>query len=63
MIVVKKLTEEIVTEAIKAYAKDEGYWLKLWQFGDNLDISVLNKRDAEFQEEWEEWNLLYLEKF
>ncbi len=51
MIVVRKLTKEIVTEAIKAYAEGEGYWLKLCQFGDELDISVLNKLDAEYREE------------
>nr|YP_010134180.1 hypothetical protein KYX03_pgp003 [Navicula veneta]QWM93670.1 hypothetical protein [Navicula veneta] len=59
-IVVKKLTKEIVTEAIEAYAKDEGYWLKLCQFGDHLDISVLNKLDATFREEC---SLFYLEGF
>lgn len=51
MIVVRKLTKEIVTEAIKAYAEGEGYWLKLCQFGDELDISVLNKLYAEYREE------------
>lgn len=49
MIVVKELTEEIVNEAIKAYAEDDGYWLKLCQFGDELDISVLNQMDAEYR--------------
>ena len=28
--VVKKLTKDIVTEAIKTYAKGKGYWLKLF---------------------------------
>lgn len=27
-IIVKKLTEQIVREAIKPYAEDDGYWLK-----------------------------------
>ena len=44
-IVVKKLTKEIITEAIEAYAQDDGYWLKLCQFGDQIDIDVLNKLD------------------
>jgi hypothetical protein len=51
MIVVRKLTKKIVTEAIKAYSEGEGYWLKLCQFGDELYISVLNKLDAEYREE------------
>ena len=47
MIVVKKLTKDIVTEAIRAYSEGQGYWLKLCQFGDELDITILNKLDAE----------------
>lgn len=46
-IIVKKLTEQIVREAIQAYAENDGYWLKLCQFGDDIDISVLNKLEAE----------------
>ena len=47
-IIVKKLTNEIITEAVEAYLKldDDGYWLKLCQFGDNIDISVFNKLDS-----------------
>lgn len=51
VIVVKKLTEEIITEAILAYAKDDGYWLKLCQFGDELDIGVLNELDFKMRED------------
>jgi hypothetical protein len=40
VIVVKKLTKEILSEAIEAYAEDQGYWLKLCQFGDFLDIAI-----------------------
>jgi hypothetical protein len=47
MIIVKKLTKEIVTEAIQAYAEDDGYWLKLHQFADDIDISILNKLEEE----------------
>jgi len=48
-IIVKKLTNEIITEAVEAYLKldDGGYWLKLCQFGDNIDISVFNKLDSQ----------------
>ena len=37
-ILVKKLTEQILREAIQAYAENDGYWLKLCQFGDDIDI-------------------------
>lgn len=54
-IIVKKLTKEIVTEAIKAYAEasNGGYWIKLYQFADAIDISVLNKLGEEHLKEWE----------
>jgi hypothetical protein len=54
-IIVKKLTKEIVTEAIEAYAEDTGYWLKLHQFADSIDISILNKLEAEHRKELQEW--------
>lgn len=50
VIVVKQLTKKTVNEAIKAYAEDEGYWLKLCQFGDELDISVFNKLEVQHRE-------------
>jgi hypothetical protein len=50
-IIVKKLTEQIVREAVQAYAENDGYWLKLCQFGDDIDISILNKMEAEHREE------------
>ncbi len=54
----KKLTKDIVTEAIQAYAEDDAYWLKLYQFADAIDISVLDKLEAEDREEWDPDNLL-----
>ena len=54
-IIVKKLTKEIVTEAIQAYAEDDGYWLKLHQFANSIDISIFNKLEAEHRKEWEGW--------
>ena len=54
-IIGKKLTERIVREAIEAYAENDGYWLKLCQFGDNIDISVLNKLEEEHRKKWEGW--------
>ena len=53
-IIVRKLTKEIVTEAIQAYAEDDAYWLKLHQFADSIDISIFNKLEAEHRKEWEE---------
>ena len=63
-IIVKKLSKEIITEAIQAYAQNDGYWLKLCQFGDDLDISVLNKLEAQHREELEleELELFELER-
>lgn len=54
-IIVKKLTEQIVREAIEVYAENDGYWLKLCEFGDDIDISVLNKMEEEDRKDWEEW--------
>ena len=54
-IIVKKLTKPIVRKAIEAYAENDGYWLKLCQFGDDIDISVLSKLEAKHCKEWEGW--------
>ena len=63
MIIMKKLTKEIVREAIEAYGKDDGYWLKLYHFADSVDISVLNKLEAEYRKERKEYAILHgLEK-
>ena len=43
MIIVKKLTKKIIEEAILYYAKNDAYWLKLYHFGSDVDLSVLNK--------------------
>ena len=53
MIIVKKLTEEIIMEAIQAYAEYEVFWLKLQHFAIEIDISILNKMEAEHREELE----------
>ena len=47
-IVVKKVTEEIVQEAVEAYMEDipDNYWLKLYYFATDIDISVLNDLQA-----------------
>lgn len=51
MIIVKKLTKDIIEEAIFHYAENDAYWLKLCQFGDEIDISVLNKLEKRDREE------------
>ena len=58
MIVVKKLTEDIVTEAIQAYAENDGYWLKLHQFAASIGISTLNQLEAEHRKEQQEFDLI-----
>lgn len=62
VIVVKQLTKKTVDEAIRAYAEDEGYWLKLCQFGDALDISVFNKPEAQHRGDVELFELEGLQR-
>ena len=52
-IIVKKLTKEIVTEAISAYAEYTGYWLKPHQFANSIGISIFNKLEGKHLKEWE----------
>lgn len=49
-IIVKKLTKEIISEAIQAYASDEAYWLKLYHFAGKVDTAVFNQLQAEHME-------------
>ena len=49
-IIVKKLTKEIISEAIEAYASDEAYWLKLYHFAGKVDTAVFNQLQAEHME-------------
>lgn len=59
-IIVKKLTKEIIQEAIKAYIDDkpEGYWLKLYHFATDIDISVFNQIQDQEIKESVQFNLL-----
>jgi hypothetical protein len=52
-IIVKKLTEQIVRQAIEAYAENDAYWLKLCQFGSAIDISVLDQLQEKDRKEAE----------
>jgi hypothetical protein len=58
IIVVRKLTQEIITEALEAYAEDNGFWLKLHQFASEIDISVFDELQAKHVKESIEFNLL-----
>ena len=52
-IIVKKLTKQIIEEAILTYAENDAYWLKLCHFGHLLGISVLNQVQKKRSEEWD----------
>ena len=58
VILVRKLTEEIITEALYAYAENDGFWLKLHHFANEIDISVFDKLQEESRKESIEFNLL-----
>ena len=54
MIIVKSLTEEIIAEAIEAYAaENNGFWLKLRHFDTELDVSIFDKLEAKDRKDWE----------
>ena len=53
-IIVKQLTPEIIKEAIEAQAEDNGYWIRLHQFADSIDISVFTKLEEEDLKRWKE---------
>ena len=59
-ITVRKLTMEVIQEAIKAYINDkpEGYWLKLYHFATNIDIAIFNQLQAQGIKESAQFNLL-----
>ena len=46
---VQKLTKEIIHEAIQAYkdARPKGYWLKLYYFATDIDITVFDQLQAQ----------------
>ena len=58
IIVVRKLTQEIITEALEAYAEDNAFWLKLHEFASEIDISVFDELQAKHVKESIEFNLL-----
>ena len=46
-LIVKKLTKEIIEEAIQGYASDKAYWLKLYHFAGEVDTAVFDQLQAE----------------
>ena len=58
VIVVRKLTQEIITETLEAYAEDNAFWLKLYQFASEIDISVFDELQAKHMKESIEFDLL-----
>ena len=58
IIVVRKLTQEIITEALEAYAEDNAFWLKLHEFASEIDISVFDELQAKHVKESIEFNIL-----
>jgi len=55
-IIVRKLTMEVITEAIEAYAKDDAYWLKLHHFALDIGLDVFDKLQKSQDEEDEEFD-------
>ena len=49
-IIVKKLTKEIISEAIEAYASDDAYWLKLYHFAGKINKTIFNTLQVEHTE-------------
>ena len=69
-IIVKKLTKEIIEEAIKEHAKDNAYWLKFYHLAGEVDIDTVNKlldrineRDKLFDKVFEEGNSSEIDTF
>ena len=58
-VIVKELTKEIIEEAITVYTeKNNGYWLKFYQFAGNIDKSVFDKLQAKHIQYLKELNEL-----
>ena len=58
VIVIRKLTQKIITEALEAYPEDDGFWLKLHQFADEIDISVFDELKAKHMKERIEFDII-----
>ena len=49
-IIVRKLTKEIIEEAVKAYAENDAYWLKFYHFAGEVETAVFNRLQAKHTE-------------
>lgn len=58
VIIVRRLTKEIITEALQAYAEDDGFWLKLHHFARKIDIYVFDQLQAQYIKDLTEFELL-----
>ena len=54
----RKLTQEIITETLEAYAEDNAFWLKLYQFASEIDISVFDELQIKHIKQSIEFDLL-----
>ena len=53
LIIVKPLTQQFIEPAINEYALNDDSWLKLHQFADSIEISILNNLLGEHRKELE----------
>ena len=58
IIVVRKLTQEIITETLESEAEDNAFWLKLHEFASEIDIFVFDELQTKHVKESIEFNLL-----
>lgn len=62
-IIVKELTQKTIEKAIKAYTEDDAYWLKLYHFAGNIEMSILDKlKDEQLKESSEPFKLTELDQ-
>lgn len=57
-IVVRKLTQEIITETFEAYAENDAFWLKLHHFASRIDSSLFDELQVKQGKELIEGDLL-----
>ena len=54
-IIVSKLTKDIIHRAIKEYAQNDAYWLKVYYLSTEFDIGTLDKMDKAIREEYDDY--------
>lgn len=60
-IIVRKLTKRVLEEAIQFYMDDKpnGYWFKFYHFAYDIDISVLDRLQAERIKSYKKYDFSY----